>query len=103
MVRGDPAGSSTSCPREPAAIPAPIAPPTTDPTAASLERPPRTFPRSAPPAALPPMIPAVFFPDLGATLVMDADIGAPSPAGVTTRSNRRLKDPALSRSPFPAG
>src|SRR2546427_311030 len=71
MVRGDPAGNSTSSPLAP--------------------------------AALPPMIPAVFFPDLEATVVMAADIGAPAPVGVTTLSNERLKDPTLSRRPFLAG
>src|SRR2546426_2772103 len=97
MVRGDPAGNSTSSPLVPEAIPVPIAPPTTEPTAAFFVLPPRILPRSAPPAALPPMIPAVFFPDLEATVVMAADIGAPAPVGRTTLSNDRLKDPTLSR------
>src|SRR2546426_11500349 len=103
MVRGDPAGNSTSSPLVPEGIPVPIAPPTPEPTAAFFVLPPRILPRSAPPAALPPMIPAVFFPDLEATVVMAADIGAPAPVGVTTLSNERLKDPTLSRRPFLAG
>jgi len=49
------------------------------------------------------MIPAVFLPDFGATLVMAADIGAPSPSGVTTLSNERLNEPALLLNPFFAG
>src|SRR6267378_2232616 len=72
MVKGDPAGNSTSSPL-------------------------------VPPAALPPPIPAVLFRDPDATLVRAADSGAPKPAGVTTLSNERLKDPALPPGPFFAG
>src|SRR5438094_9568901 len=103
MATGDPAGRSTSSPWVPAAIPAPSAPPTTEPSTALLLFPPRIFPGSAPPAALPPMIPAVFFVDLGATLVMLAEIGATNPSVVATLSNARLNDPALLLSPFLAG
>src|SRR2546425_3382829 len=103
MVRGDPAGNSTSSPLVPAAMPVPSAPPTTAPTAASFVLFRRSFPRRAPPAAPPPMIPAVFCVDRGATLVSAADIGAPNPTGVTPRSKERLKVPALSLKPLFAG
>src|SRR5260221_5893472 len=103
MVRSEPAGRSTSSPLLPAETPVPIDPPTTEAIAAYLVLLPKTLARSAPPAAPPPIIAAVFFPDLGATLLSDADIGALIPAGVATLSNMRLSDPALSRRPFLAG